>query len=237
MRTDDTPIPFTGTKDNTSAHTAAPVSEAGNLTDADIAKAKKRLRKKYGALRAAISPKEKEALDLALSREVVSLAEFRNAEAVFLYASYASEPDTSRVAGEALRRGKILAYPRTDPASHRIAFYRVADTKDLVPGFHGIPEPPADAKEITPDEKTFCLVPALSYDKNGFRLGYGGGYYDRFLSECARRAADAGTPRLFPMTVGAVYSRLISEIPLPHGRYDLPVSLILSEKGALTAHD
>lgn len=229
--------PFSETRKNSSAHTTASFPEAETLTDADIAKAKKRLRKKYGALRAAISPKEKEALDLALSREVVSLAEFRNAEIVFLYASYASEPDTSRVAKEALRRGKILAYPRTDPVSHRITFYRVADTKDLVPGFHGIPEPPADAEEITPDEKTFCLVPALSYDTSGFRLGYGGGYYDRFLSESARRAADAGNPRLFPMTVGAVYSRLISEIPLPHGRYDLPVSLILSEKGAMTAHD
>lgn len=229
--------PFSETRKNSSAHTTASFPEAETLTDADIAKAKKRLRKKYGALRAAISPKEKEALDLALSREVVSLAEFRNAEAVFLYASYASEPDTSRVAKEALRRGKILAYPRTDPVSHRITFYRVADTKDLVPGFHGIPEPPADAEEITPDEKTFCLVPALSYDTSGFRLGYGGGYYDRFLSECAKKAENAKAPRLFPMTVGAVYSRLISEIPLPHGRYDLPVSLILSEKGAMTAHD
>lgn len=237
MRTDDTSVPFTGTRENISAHTATFFDEAESRTDADIAEEKKQLRKKYGALRAAIPQEEKEALDLALFREVTALAEFGNAEAVFLYASYASEPDTSRVAEEALRRGKILAYPRTDPASHRITFYRVADTADLVPGFHGIPEPPADAEKIIPDGKTFCLVPALSYDRSGFRLGYGGGYYDRFLSECAKKAADAEDPRLFPMTVGAVYSRLISEIPLPHGRYDLPVSLILSEKGAMTAHD
>ena len=91
-----------------------------------------------------------------------------------------------------------------------------------MPGSFGVLEPVADEKKLlTETENTICIVPAFMFDKNGFRLGYGKGYYDRYLS------------RYKGSTIGICYDENITD-ELFHGRYDRAVDFVLTEKQIIT---
>ena len=97
-------------------------------------------------------------------------------------------------------------------------FHNVSQLSDMKPGKFGLTEPVPSASLYVPMVRDICIVPALSYDREGYRLGYGGGYYDRFLSS-------------FPgIKIGICYSENI-EKRLPRGRYDVCVDMLLTEKG------
>ena len=97
-------------------------------------------------------------------------------------------------------------------------FYYIQSIEDLAPGMFGVLEPEANPEHLY-DERDggLCIVPAFSYDWQGYRLGYGKGYYDRFLS------------RFEGNIVGICYSDCVQRT-LPHGRYDRPVELLVTEK-------
>ena len=105
---------------------------------------------------------------------------FAGADCVLLYAPVRGEMDLTPLAGTALLRGITVGYPYVS-GDGRMAYRAVKDSETLTPGAYGIPAPAADAPEIHPTEKTLLLIPALMGDAAGYRLGYGGGYFDRFL--------------------------------------------------------
>lgn len=108
-----------------------------------------------------------------------------------------------------------LALPRIDAKHMALSFRAWRDGDVLVDNHHGIPEPRAEAKIVTPD---VVLVPLLAFDAHGHRLGYGGGYYDRTLS--AARA----------VAIGIAYAgQEVNE--LPHGLHDHPLDMIVTENG------
>ena len=97
-------------------------------------------------------------------------------------------------------------------------FYYIRSWQDLERASFGVMEPIVQRCERVEDEsRGFCLVPGFSFDVQGFRLGYGGGYYDRFLS------------RFGGFTVGVCYSFCV-QWNLPHGYYDRSVDLLVTEK-------
>jgi 5-formyltetrahydrofolate cyclo-ligase len=99
-------------------------------------------------------------------------------------------------------------------------FLVIASESDLSPGTFGVAEPdPLRCGPRVPTEKTFCVVPGLAFDPEGFRLGYGKGYYDRFL---------AGFPGV---SAGICYAGCIRR-KLPHGRYDRAVDFLVTEQYA-----
>ena len=98
-----------------------------------------------------------------------------------------------------------------------MTFRYVSSLSEFLPGSYSIPEPPKDATAFSSDTKALCVVPALAFDTLGFRIGYGKGYYDRFLKN------------FDGYTVGAVYSELLSEL-LPRGYYDMAVDIIITER-------
>ena len=179
---------------------------------------KRALRDRLIRARNAMPKSEREILDKRIVSRVLSLPCLKNATAVLLYAPVGSEIDVSPILREAWERGIPAGLPVCDRATKTLAFLRASADAPLVDGAFGIPVPPNDAEPIKPDERTVCILPALAYDHNRVRLGYGGGYYDRFL------AAFAG------ISVGVAYDQTIldSVCAEPHDR---PVMVLVTESG------
>ncbi len=137
--------------------------------------------------------------------------------AVALYASMRSELPSTAAAAAVLARGLTLVYPRTTAASHVLVFHRVTP-EDLVAGRFGIPEPPADAPTLDAAALDVIVVPALLFDRHGYRLGWGGGWYDATLPTTAARR------------IGFAYELQIVD-ELPRAPHDQPVHLVITDAG------
>lgn len=121
---------------------------------------------------------------------------------------------------QALRDGKRVAVPYCIEGTRQMDFYYIRSMADLVPRTFGVLEPlPEQCQKWTGAPNSICLVPGLAFDRHGFRLGYGKGYYDRFLSGYTG------------LKIGVVYEGCLCQ-RLPHGYYDLPVDLLITEKRA-----
>lgn len=184
----------------------------------DIRPIKTELRQKYRGLRQAMPPEIKEQRDEAIADQVRRLWQYENNDVLLIYVSTDIEVDTFRIIRRALADGKRVAVPRCVPDTRNMEFYYIQSTDELEPGMFGVLEPAAcPEKMYRPNDRGLCIVPAFSYDWNGYRLGYGKGYYDRFLS------------RFEGNIVGICYSDCVQRT-LPHGRYDRPVELLVTEK-------
>ena len=153
--------------------------------------------------------------DEGLLLRTTSLSQFINARNIMVYHSVEREPDTTGIAKAAFAMGKTVSFPycyRKGIMHARI----VKSLTELHPAMLGIPAPPETAPIIRPEELDLVIVPALTYDIAGYRLGYGGGYYDRYLS---------GTPAFM---VGLARERLIMDI-LPRERHDVAVNCVITE--------
>lgn len=116
---------------------------------------------------------------------------FGRAKIVLSYASIRSEVETGRLNREVLRRGKQLYLPKTYAHSRQMRFFRVEDLSDLKEGYQGILEPEETvAAEFLFDgdgsytkEEILMVMPGVAFDETGCRMGYGGGYYDRYVEQ------------------------------------------------------
>lgn len=128
---------------------------------------------------------------------LIALPWYRNAGRLLLYVSYGNEVPTRRLMEEALAAGKQVFCPRVEGAGS-MSFYRIDGPEELSPGFRGIPEPPAQEwrkyriQPLPEGKSDLIVMPGAAFDRNLGRLGYGGGYYDRFL----RALEEAGSTRL-----------------------------------------
>ena len=184
---------------------------------------KNRLREKYRAVREAISKEEKEILDKKICERFLSLVSYRFADTVLMYAPIRGEIDVDPIAAAALKAGKRVAYPRCIGEDSRMFFHYVNSLSELESGYFSIREPRVDAplfdvSQIQKREECICIIPALVYDKQGYRIGYGKGFYDRYLSNFKGTKA------------GIVYSSCITD-SIVHSKYDLSVDFIISERG------
>lgn len=186
-----------------------------------IRKDKDELRQKYLAMRASMDRDVKKARDEAICKTAEGLVSFRYAEFVLLYAATDNEIDVSAIAEAAFEAGKKVAFPRSDKETHTMKYHFVSSLDELTVDTYGIKEPPKDAPIYDPATESgsaVCFVPGLLYDKAGFRLGYGKGFYDRYLS------AFSGCK------IGVIYSDYILPT-VPKGRFDVSVDILLTEKG------
>ncbi|MGN0630150.1 MAG: 5-formyltetrahydrofolate cyclo-ligase [Ruminococcus sp.] len=148
----------------------------------DILAVKKNLRREMKTLRKSIPREEKAELDRKMRENFFASDIYKNAEMILTFISFGDEPDTTEILKRAWQDKKTTAVPRCMPES-RMSFYIINDMNDCIEGAYGIPEPSGECPEAALDGKGIvCLVPGLAFDRKGGRLGYGGGYYDRFLS-------------------------------------------------------
>ncbi len=176
---------------------------------------KSELRKHFTHIRKTASCKE---ADRAITAQLAELSEINNADTVLLFSSIGSEPDTRDFADKLSENGIKTAYPRCGE-NGEMTFYIVSSLDKLKSGKYGIAEPEeniADIPEIT--DKTVCIVPGLAFTADGKRLGYGGGYYDRFLAKY---------PMLY--TIGITYEKCIAD-DLPSMKHDIKIKAIVTEE-------
>lgn len=179
----------------------------------DIQARKQQLRQSIIAGRAALA----EELHLRLSREITArllrLAPYREAHTVLGYmhfgAEFVSEPWLQQV----LSDGKRLLLPKVDTATRELDLYHVEDVRaQLAPGAYGIREPlPERCTRLERlDEIDFILLPGVAFGRNGSRLGYGGGFYDKLLARLDNEARREHRP---PLVAAAFAMQVVEDIP------------------------
>lgn len=141
-------------------------------------------------LRDGLTPEEHHALSLAIMERLMQTEEYQGCSRLFVYVSFRNEADTHELIRRALASGKEVFIPRVEPQG--MEFYRINQLEGLSVSSYGIQEPPADKDKRFPIEmiiadyhdrpfRNLMLLPGLAFDPLGNRLGYGAGYYDRYL--------------------------------------------------------
>jgi 5-formyltetrahydrofolate cyclo-ligase len=183
----------------------------------DIRQLKTKLREKYRTIRAEMSTEQREDCDARIAERVFRLWQYRRAKQVLAYVSTPIEVDTRRIIRRALADGKRVAVPRCIPNTRQMEFYYIESLEELAPGSFGVEEPEPNGDRLVTDfSEGLCIIPAFCYDFDGYRLGYGKGYYDRFL------------PKFGGSLIGICYSACVRR-RLPHGRFDRPAELLVTE--------
>lgn len=193
----------------------------------NVKEEKIQIRKRCSEIRNGIPKEEKARRDEKICALCASLAVFRFAEKVLLYHPVRSEVDVRALIRLSLSMGKEVYLPRCDKTvPGKMDFHRITSENELVAGAFGVMEPPESAPlwQDKDGKLAVCIIPALAYGKNGRRLGYGKGYYDRFFG------------RFEGTGIGVTYSELILS-DLPYNRFDLKADLIVSEKGVSVTHE
>lgn len=152
---------------------------------------------------------------------ILSLPEFLKSKTIMTYLSFSGEVDTFGLANAILEQGKKLIVPKIQCGSKSLVPCQIATLEGLVPNQYGIMEPDeAHAHPFPPRDIEFHVIPGLAFCPTGFRLGRGGGYYDRFLETVSPRAFLAGI---------CYHFQIVDD--LPKDSWDKPVHAVISEKG------
>jgi len=164
---------------------------------------------------------EKKEADRKIFENLIGSGLIGKADLVLTYVSYRDETDTLKLIEYLLAEGKATAVPRCRKQG-QMDFFLIKSFDDLKPSFMGIPEPEYDETRLVRKfTGALCIVPGTAFDLKGNRTGYGGGYYDRFLS----REKDV-TP------AGICYSSLVFDT-VPSEPHDISVDYIITEKGII----
>lgn len=151
---------------------------------------------------------------------LAGLPEYAAARVIMFFVSFGSEIDTRPMIRRALADGKRVAAPRAEPGSRKLIPCEIRDPEqDLAPGAHDIREPKDHCPEVAPESIDVVVVPAVVWGEDGYRVGYGAGYYDRFLGE-VEGAARVGL---------GLELQVVREVP--HDAHDLPVDMLVTETG------
>ena len=187
------------------------------INNNDIRVQKTLIRDESKAFRQNLSFDEKQRLDRKIENRLLNLWYFREVDLLLTYVSNSIEVDTKFIIQQALAQGKHVAVPRCVAGTRNLEFYLINSLEVLATGSFGLLEPPVNTCEkLTDFSGALCIVPALAFDPNGYRLGFGKGYYDRFLSNSNFK------------TIGICYDSCIFN-ELPHGKYDKKVNMIVTE--------
>lgn len=188
-----------------------------------VALEKQRLREERLAARETLSEQERTVLDDCITQKLLATPEYAEATTVLTYVSVSSEVSTRIFIECALRDGKTVAVPRCLPG-HRLEFVAIRSLDQLVPAPFNLLEPSKDLSALTEVQMSnmICIVPALLVDTKGHRLGYGAGFYDRFLSTYSGKK------------ICLAYQQNLSKTMLPHTEFDVAVDMVITESGVLT---
>lgn len=176
---------------------------------------KQNLRRIYLAKRDAIDPAERHAKSLEIGRQLTDAEHFAQARQIAFYCTFGSEVDTREMMRAAFKSGKRVFLPTINPKSKTMSFSEHdGNFENLVCNFFGIAEPEGPPAEVSLLD--LIIVPGIAFDPQGWRLGYGAGYYDRFLKT------------VYAPTIGVAFAAQIHNA-LPVGENDVPVDLVITE--------
>jgi len=180
-----------------------------------IAEQKAQLRKECRAIRKALGETGRAQASASICERIAAWTAFAASDTILTYMPIQSEADLTPLLE--LFPHKRWVLPRILPEENgRMEFHRY-DAAHLIRHPFGMMEPAPDAPAVAADEIELTLVPGLAYDRCGYRLGYGGGYYDRFLT------------RFRGVRAGIVFHELLLD-SIPHGGHDVPMQWVITER-------
>ena len=190
----------------------------------DIIKAKKETRALFRKMRKEISEDQRQVLDKILLDKISSKDEFIKASVVLAYYPVNDEINTLPIIEYALKEGKRVALPISNTEDHTLTFRFISSLDELVAGAYSIPEPPSNARPFVNEINSLCIVPGLCFDREGNRIGYGKGFYDRFLAD------------FDGVTLGLCYSEFLLE-EIPTDENDRKVNIVVSDTEEVYIHE
>lgn len=193
------------------------------MSKTNKAEKKKKIRSTYLDKRNQMNPEARQAASKKIREWVFANKRFKVAKTVFVYASYKSEVETKELIQGALRMGKRVAVPKV--TGMEMDFYEIQSWEELFPGYQGILEPQTSGKEpVIPVDSDIMLLPGAVFDRRGNRIGYGGGYYDRYWN----RINDTYGNK--PYLMALAYHCQIYPGKLPTEKHDKKMNCILTER-------
>ncbi len=182
---------------------------------------KKTLRKQIIEQSDALSAEFLAESDKGIFEIITNLPEFKSAGTIFTYYSLGWEPDTVKLLEYALLLGKTVTLPVCFKSGIMEA-RAISSLSELSESWYHLLEPLSSTRVIPPEALDFIVVPALAFDRDGYRLGRGGGYYDRYLLKTQA------------FTTGVTRECFFREV-LPREAHDVPVRCVVTEKKARLA--
>lgn len=180
---------------------------------------KKEARKLALERRNSVSGTARLEMETKITEQIIRSPYYKQAQAVLSYAAFRSEVSTAQIHEKILADGKKLYLPKTYVKNHEMVFFRTENLNELVSGYQGILEPEETWPGWEGSGKTLMIMPGVAFDNAGNRVGYGGGYYDRFLMKYR--------DRIFHSMLLAFEIQRIPEIKAEN--FDLPADEIVTE--------
>ncbi|NMB25653.1 MAG: 5-formyltetrahydrofolate cyclo-ligase [Firmicutes bacterium] len=176
------------------------------------------MRKQVLALRNGLPQAKRQRFSHDIMERFFDLEVVQEATTIMLFLAFGSEVDTWLLLERGVELGKLVVAPICLPATKELALYPINSRAEAVPGHWGILEPSRIGEAILPEDLDVVVVPGLAFDGTGRRIGYGGGYYDRFLpkADCACK-------------VGVCFDVQLVE-RVPSASHDVPVDVVITEK-------
>lgn len=188
----------------------------------DIRIIKKELRQKYRSLRENMTTEDKKCFDDEIASRVIDFPEYKSAKTLLCFVSTDLEVNTLPILEDAFKSGKNVAVPRCVDKDGKMEFHLIKGMGDLEPSTFGLLEPNPDRSPVLTDFKaSVCILPGFGFDKFGYRIGFGKGYYDRFLQKYKG------------IKIGICYNACIGT-EFPHGRYDAAADYVVTQKYIMT---
>ncbi|MFM6956022.1 MAG: 5-formyltetrahydrofolate cyclo-ligase [Ignavibacteria bacterium] len=184
-----------------------------------IIEQKNMLRKQYETLRAGISLEERLKAEARILEHVQASEVILTSDHICSFVSFGTEVSTKGIHAFILQSGKTLYLPRIS-GSRTMDMIRVDAQTQFEINSYGIQEPIGEIMDTSSVQSAVCIIPLLSYDSFGHRLGYGGGYYDQFLSD-----------KLSIKKIGLCFSIQCSQSEIPSEHHDIILDMIINEQG------
>ncbi|MCY7695953.1 5-formyltetrahydrofolate cyclo-ligase [Bacillus altitudinis] len=182
---------------------------------------KKELRLQTLAMLDQISAEEFNRHASLLHEHVLQLSEWKQAKTIALTMSRGKEIPTMPLIEKAWEEGKTVCIPTCFPKTKEMVFYEYTPETKMTSSYFGLLEPdPLESTVVHKEAIDLIIVPGVCFDQRGYRIGFGGGYYDRYLADY-----HGGTI--------ALCLSLQQTRHIPAEAHDIPVSMIVSEKGTL----
>lgn len=182
----------------------------------EIEEQKKKLRKKIKEKTAGLEKTYCTQADEKICSRLMTLAEYKTAETIFCYVGTDREINTAPIIEAALAAGKRVGVPKCI-SKGIMEVYQIQNMNDLKVGAYGILEPKSKCAHITPEEIQLGIIPCMTCSIDGIRLGYGGGYYDRYLE-------DTDFPRV------VLCREKLTEKEIPHDIHDKKMHIVITEQ-------
>ncbi len=178
------------------------------------------IRKEIRKIRDSLSPDERKKKDKDIIKRLFHMNEFMEAMTIMFFASYKSEPNIFEIIRESLNIGKRVVLPKVNIIKKELLLYEIKHCYEMDYGYMDIPEPDVvEDRRMNPEVLDLIIMPGIAFDEKGGRIGYGGGYYDRLISNIEEKT---------PLIAIAYDEQIVKKVPI--FEHDVRVDKIITDK-------